>query len=310
MSSPTEKMEILKKCKVIRSQVTRFTNDADKLLSSTSAIDLDEVSALIERLRLVERQLKDTDTAIEPHLKEEDAEAEYETVLEYSDRIATYIVRLELRKNSASQKETTSHENPVVRTQRTKLPKLELLKFDSRRRNWQPSWEQFDVAISKNQELSNLDRFNYLKSLLTGEAAAAIAGLQATSQCYEDAIDILQKRFGDSSALIQDHMQGLIDINPVSSEKNVHDLRRMLDSVPSAHAWSEGSGCGGGVLRGNAVPSPTSNTAKGVRPRLPPITGGGKGERWCCDFYQRNDIVVIEIIAATATPPSARILRD
>ncbi|KAH6946721.1 hypothetical protein HPB50_014761 [Hyalomma asiaticum] len=33
-------------------------------------------------------------------------------------------------------------------------------------------------------------------------------------QCYEDAIEILQKLFGDSSALIQDHMQGLIDINP------------------------------------------------------------------------------------------------
>ncbi|KAH6929077.1 hypothetical protein HPB50_023268 [Hyalomma asiaticum] len=36
-------METLKKKrKVIRSQVTRFTNDADKLLSSASAIDLDE----------------------------------------------------------------------------------------------------------------------------------------------------------------------------------------------------------------------------------------------------------------------------
>ncbi|KAH6924445.1 hypothetical protein HPB50_017621 [Hyalomma asiaticum] len=50
-------------------------------------------------------------------------------------------------------------------------------------------------------------------------------------ECYGDAIDILQKSFGDSSALIQDHMQGLIDISPVSSEKNVRDLRRMLDSV-------------------------------------------------------------------------------
>ncbi|KAL1478707.1 hypothetical protein MTO96_034901 [Rhipicephalus appendiculatus] len=36
-------MEILKKKrKVIRSQVTRFTNDADKILSSTSAVDLEE----------------------------------------------------------------------------------------------------------------------------------------------------------------------------------------------------------------------------------------------------------------------------
>ncbi|KAH6927683.1 hypothetical protein HPB50_007047 [Hyalomma asiaticum] len=185
-------MEILKKKrKIITSRVTRFTNDADKLLSSTSAIDLDEVSVLIERLRLVEQQLKDTDTAIEPPLREEDAEAEFETVLEYIARTATYIVRPELRKNGASRKETTSHEIPAVRTQRTKLPKLELSKFDGRRRNWPPFCEEFDIAINKNQELSNLDRFNYLKSLLTGEAATAIAGLQATSQCCGDAIDIL-----------------------------------------------------------------------------------------------------------------------
>ncbi|KAH6943853.1 hypothetical protein HPB50_000170 [Hyalomma asiaticum] len=57
--------------------------------------------------------------------REEDAEAEFESVLEYSDRIATCVVRLELRKNGASQNETTSHEIPAVRTQRTKLPKRE-----------------------------------------------------------------------------------------------------------------------------------------------------------------------------------------
>ncbi|KAL1484183.1 hypothetical protein MTO96_032732 [Rhipicephalus appendiculatus] len=68
-------MEILKKkSKVIRSQVTRFTKDAETILSSTSAIDLEEVSVLIERLRLAERQLKDADTAIEPNLREKVAE--------------------------------------------------------------------------------------------------------------------------------------------------------------------------------------------------------------------------------------------
>ncbi|KAH6947551.1 hypothetical protein HPB50_019739 [Hyalomma asiaticum] len=89
-------METLKKKRnVIRSQATHFTNDADKLLNNRSVVDLKEVSVLIERLRLVERQLKDIDTAIEPHLREEDAEAEFESVLEYSDRVATCIVRLE-----------------------------------------------------------------------------------------------------------------------------------------------------------------------------------------------------------------------
>ncbi|KAL3187861.1 hypothetical protein MRX96_000482 [Rhipicephalus microplus] len=85
-------MNILKKKgKVIRSQVTRFPNDADKIFSSTSAFDLEAVSVLIEHLRLAERQLKDAYTAIEPYLREEDAEAEFATVLAYRDKLATCI---------------------------------------------------------------------------------------------------------------------------------------------------------------------------------------------------------------------------
>ncbi|KAH6948421.1 hypothetical protein HPB50_024362 [Hyalomma asiaticum] len=69
-------METLKKKRnVIRSQATCFINDAGKFLNNRSAVDLKEVSALVERLRLIERQLKDI------------------------DRVATCIVRLEIRKN-------------------------------------------------------------------------------------------------------------------------------------------------------------------------------------------------------------------
>ncbi|KAH6943962.1 hypothetical protein HPB50_000923 [Hyalomma asiaticum] len=129
-------------------QVTRFINDTDRLLSSTSADDLEEGSVLSKRLRLVEQQLKHVDTTLELYLREEGAEAEFESVLEYSDRTATCIVRLELRRNSASQQETTNHEIPVVRTQRTKLLKLHLLKFDGRRSNWQPFRELESMGVS------------------------------------------------------------------------------------------------------------------------------------------------------------------
>ncbi|KAH7933158.1 hypothetical protein HPB49_009640 [Dermacentor silvarum] len=58
-----------------------------------------------------------------------------------------------------------------------------------------------------------------------------IAGLQATSQWYADAIDLMGKCFGDPSALIQGHMQRLIDIKPVASATNVRELRRMFDCI-------------------------------------------------------------------------------
>ncbi|KAH6924478.1 hypothetical protein HPB50_018883 [Hyalomma asiaticum] len=149
-------MEVLKKKrKVIRFQVTRFTNDADKLLSSTSAIDLDEDEASEAGAIKVRRQEKELATLLGA-------------------------VRCHYQQESGAEQ-------------------------------------------SRPFQLSEIAAH--------GGSCRSDSGLQATSQCYGDAIDILQKSFGDSSALIQDHMQGLIDISPVSSEKNVRDLRRMLDSV-------------------------------------------------------------------------------
>lgn len=75
------------------------------------------------------------------------------------------------------------------------------------------------------------EKFNYLRAALIGDGAAAIAGLQPTSECYDDAIDILQQRFGNQAALIQDHIDSLMNLTPVSSPRNVRALRRMYDNI-------------------------------------------------------------------------------
>ena len=51
-----------------------------------------------------------------------------------------------------------------------KLPKLELKKFHGNPMHWYPFWESFESAVHKNTNLSSVDKFNYLKSLLTGTA--------------------------------------------------------------------------------------------------------------------------------------------
>ena len=47
------------------------------------------------------------------------------------------------------------------------------------------------------RDLSDIDKFNYLNSLLTGTAREAVAGLSLTSTNYQDAIAILKKHFGN-----------------------------------------------------------------------------------------------------------------
>ena len=52
----------------------------------------------------------------------------------------------------------------------SKLPKLELKKFHGNPMHWYPFWESFMSAVYKNPNVSSVDKFNYLKSRLTGTA--------------------------------------------------------------------------------------------------------------------------------------------
>ncbi|XP_042148820.1 uncharacterized protein LOC121837293 [Ixodes scapularis] len=116
-------------------------------------------------------------------------------------------------------------------TSKIKLPKLKLIQFNGHLKDWQPFWQQFDTAIHQNPELTPSEKFNYLRSALTGDGAAAIGGLQPTAECYADAIELLQQRFGKQETLIQDHMEGLMDIQPVPPQRNTRALRRLYDTL-------------------------------------------------------------------------------
>lgn len=63
---------------------------------------------------------------------------------------------------------------------------------------------QFSTALHNNDDLSVAEKFNCLSTLVTGAAVAAISRLQATGECYEDAIDILKKCFGDERIIVQE----------------------------------------------------------------------------------------------------------
>ena len=75
---------------------------------------------------------------------------------------------------------------------RAKLPKLEMKRFNGRPTEWQAFIDCFDSAVHSNPKLSNIDKMNYLKSLVEGPAAASIKGLPLTSENYNSARKILE----------------------------------------------------------------------------------------------------------------------
>jgi len=76
-----------------------------------------------------------------------------------------------------------------------------------------------------------VDKFQYLISLLEGSAFAAAAGLKLTEPNYNEAIDILTKRFGNKHLIICRHMDTLLELEPVASPTNIKALRRLYDKI-------------------------------------------------------------------------------
>ena len=87
-------------------------------------------------------------------------------------------------------------------------------------------------AIHLNRSLSNVDKFNYLRSYLESTAADAIAGLSLTSANYAEAVDTL-KKFGNARSIVDKHMDGLLRLPIVTSVRDVQGLRRLYDAIES-----------------------------------------------------------------------------
>ena len=82
-------------------------------------------------------------------------------------------------------------------TSKVKLPKISLPRFKGNPMYWTAFWDSYKSAIHLNSALSDVDKFNYLRSLLEKSAYDAIAGLTLSAANYREAIEILKKRFGN-----------------------------------------------------------------------------------------------------------------
>ena len=116
---------------------------------------------------------------------------------------------------------------------RVKLLKLSICHFNGDVTVWMTFWDSYDSTIHQNLELSDIDKFNYLKSLLEHTTYEAIAGLALTSANYHEAITTLKKGFGNKQQIFNKHMDVLLHVWPVTSHHNLKRLRRMYDLVES-----------------------------------------------------------------------------
>ena len=86
-----------------------------------------------------------------------------------------------------------AHASPTVteansRKVQVKLPKLMFPKFYGNTLKWSEFWDSFRSAVDQNKGLNAVNKLNYLRRQLEGEAYGCIAGLELTKANYSVAI--------------------------------------------------------------------------------------------------------------------------
>ena len=54
----------------------------------------------------------------------------------------------------------------------------------------------FDLVANENNDLTDAEKFTYLRSYITGDALRLQAGFALTSSNYMAALELLERRFG------------------------------------------------------------------------------------------------------------------
>ena len=133
------------------------------------------------------------------------------------------LLRTQMKQNEESKKSEAERRSSV------KLPKIEMISFNGDKTKWIEFWDSYQCAVHNNKGLSNVEKFNYLRSKLLGEARGSIAGLALSNDNYEVAIEILQKRFGNTQEIVDKHYNQLINMQTATNK--VSSLRSFLDKV-------------------------------------------------------------------------------
>ncbi|XP_077534710.1 uncharacterized protein LOC144146648 [Haemaphysalis longicornis] len=233
---------------ILRGSTTRLLTVASDILREDTQPSLGDLQEIIDGLRSKESALAEIDSQIADSLDGEAFDEEVAGAIDYREKIVNAMSRLrfamsaratagapvsegQLQRLAGTSSEssnaigaahtelisetTAAHGRPRALGLRVNLPKLQIPVFAGETREWQGFWEHYEATIHAHPDLADIEKFQYLKSYLTGAAKRAIEGIRLTDANYKIAVKVLTERYGRKDVLIDNHIDSLLSIEPI-----------------------------------------------------------------------------------------------
>ncbi|CAK9799191.1 hypothetical protein ANTPLA_LOCUS1925 [Anthophora plagiata] len=107
---------------------------------------------------------------------------------------------------------------------------MRLPTFDRTIEHWSSFYDIFSSTIDRNDDLTPVQKLQYLRSTLTGKAAACIQSLSTTDANYTDALELLKEKFDCTRRIILKHCDALRNILNLTWD-SPEALGNLVDSI-------------------------------------------------------------------------------
>ncbi|XP_055944625.1 uncharacterized protein LOC129975587 [Argiope bruennichi] len=229
--------KIIEKRSSVRSSVTKLLKRAHVALEEEKEkSDLNTLEEILELLGTKEEILKQYNQEVEDLITDpEKFKSELKGSEEYEDKILTVKIKLrghlkQVTVNTSAQESNSSLNKSINAVSALKLPKLEIPRF-SGDTNFMEFLNCYNSAIGYNDSLTKIEKFQYLKSLLSPPAYNVVAGFELNEKNYDSCIELLNQRYGRKDFIINSYMSRLLNLEPVRNSSHVKGLRRLYDDI-------------------------------------------------------------------------------
>lgn len=236
MTTSDSKLEIMmkdlkKKRGTIKFRLTHFK----KYVNSFEDVDLSINQRTELKLRIVGSQsLMNDFNQVQSKIEDISPESEIEKQLESREEFEReYYIVLAIAEclTSTDEKSTSISELPAPSSNNAiKLPAISIPNFDGSYEHWLEFRDTFISLVHNCKSITQIQKFHYLKSSLSGNAKSVIDSLEFSANNYEVAWELLTNRFDNTNLLVHNHVKSIYSIQALNKE-SPGLLRKLIDII-------------------------------------------------------------------------------
>ena len=190
-----------------------------------------EITSLLDRIAETEQRLDEYFAQLENEVEDEELVKLIEEQNDWKDEIRAACHKAKrLLDDDGGSNITPASKGESLCNRMVRLPKLNLPVFSGNLLEWQLFYDSFVSSVHSREDMSSIDKFNYLRSQLTGNALDIIKGFSLSAENYEAAFEILCQRFGNKQLIIRAHIKALLNLSSVQSG-NLKSLSDFINTV-------------------------------------------------------------------------------